>query len=68
VTRSRARIALIKRPINQSIEKHCCRACENHARDDQQKRAQRRKTIRGHDERAESKRERKNCVRKTNQP
>jgi hypothetical protein len=68
MTRSRARIALIERPINQSIEKHCCGAREHHAKHNEQKRAQRRQTICGYDERAQGERERKNCMRKPNQP
>jgi hypothetical protein len=67
VTRSRARIALIKRPINQSIEKHRRGAREYHAHNNEQKRAQGREAIRGHDQRAESKWKCKNCVGKTNQ-
>src|SRR5439155_3789296 len=68
VPRSRARIALIERPINQSIEKHRRRAREYHAHNNQQKRAQGREAIRGHDQRTQRKRQRKDCVRKTNQP
>src|SRR5918996_444860 len=63
-----ARVALIERPINQSIEKHRCGPGQYHADDNQQKRAQGRKTIGGHDQRSESKWKRKNSVGKTNQP
>jgi len=66
MARSGAWVSLIERPINQSVEKHRRGPCENHADDNQQKRAQRWEAIRGHDQRAESKWERKNCVGKAN--
>ena len=68
VSRGRARIALIKRPVNDPVEKHGCRAREYHADDHQQKNSQRWPAVRGHDQRSKSKGERENRMRKTNQP
>src|SRR5256886_12250134 len=65
--RSRAGIALIQRPVNQSIKKHRCGTREHHADDNQNKNSQRRPAVRGHNESPESKWQRKNCVGKTNQ-
>ena len=65
--RSRAGIALIERPVNQSVEEHGCSAREHHADDNQNQNSQRRPAVRGNNERAERKRQRENCVRKTNQ-
>ena len=66
--RSRARIALIQRPVNDSIEKHGGGAREYHADDHQQKNSRRRPAVRRHDQRGKSKGERENRMRKTNQP
>src|SRR6266446_3268510 len=66
--RGRARIALIKRPINEPIEKHRRRARKHHANNHQEQNSPRGPPVRRHDERAESKGQRKNRVRKTNQP
>ena len=66
--RSRARIALIKRPVNDPIEKHGGGAREYHADDHQQKNSRRRPAVRRHDQRSKSKGERENRMRKTNQP
>ena len=65
--RSRAGIALIQRPVNQSVKKHRRGAREHHTDDNQNKNSQRRPAVRGNNERAQRKRKRKNCVRKTNQ-
>src|SRR6476620_9274179 len=68
MARSRSRIALIKRPVNDPVEKHGCRAREYHADDHQQKNSRRRPAVRRHDQRGKSKGERENRMRKTNQP
>src|SRR4029453_9469559 len=65
--RSSARIPLVQRPVNQSIKKHRCGTREHHADDNQNKNSQRRPAIRGNNERAQRKRQCKNCMRKTNQ-
>ncbi len=62
MTRSRARIALIERPVNQSVEKHRCSAREDHADDNQTQDSQRRPAVRSHNERPQSKRQREDCV------
>src|SRR5438874_11371904 len=68
VSRGRARVALIKRPVNEPVEKHGRRAREHHADNHQQKNSQRWPAVRRHDQRSKSKGERENRVRKTNQP
>ncbi len=65
--RSRAGIALVQRPVNESIKKHRCGTREHHAHDNQNQNSQRRPAVCGHNERPESKWQRKNRVRKTNQ-
>src|SRR5262249_53517436 len=66
--RSSTQVSLIERPINQPVEKHRRRPRKYHANDDEEKSPQRRPAIGGDDERAQSKRQRKNRVRKANQP
>ena len=68
VSRGRTRVALIKRPVNDPVEKHGCRAREHHADDHQQKNSRRGPAVRSYDQRSKSKREREDRMRKTNQP
>jgi len=62
-----ARIALIKRPIDESIEEHRRGARTDHANEHQKQCSSRRQAVRGHNKRAKSKWQRKNRVRETNQ-
>src|SRR4029077_10029954 len=66
--RSRARIALIKRPINQAVEKHCGGARAHHADKDEQQDSERRPAIRGDNQCAECERQREDGVRKPDEP
>ena len=67
MARGSARIALIERPIDESIEKHGGSARRNHANENERECSERRQTVRCHDERSERKRQGKNCVRETDQ-
>ncbi|MEY2542194.1 MAG: hypothetical protein QOI22_1796 [Verrucomicrobiota bacterium] len=66
--RSGAWIPLIKRPVNQSVEKHGGRARQNHADKDQKQKAARWSAVCRYDERAERERECKDRMRKANEP
>src|SRR5438874_11572982 len=68
MTRSSTRISLIERPVNQPIEKHRCSAREYHTENNQAHDSQRRPAICRHHQRAQSKRQREDRVRETNQP
>src|SRR5262245_26642500 len=67
VTRGSTWVTLIKRPINEPVEEHRCRARKDHAGDDQQKNSERWPAIGGGDKRAKSKRQRENRVREADQ-
>src|SRR6266567_4483199 len=66
--RGGARIALIKRPINEPVEKHRRGARKHHANNHQEQNSPRGPPVRRDDQCPESKGQRKNCVRKANQP
>src|SRR5947208_3210413 len=68
MTRSCSRIALIERPINEPIEKHRCRAGKYHTNNHQEQNSPRGPAVCCHNQRAKRKRQRKDRVRKTNQP
>jgi hypothetical protein len=68
VPHGRPWIALIKRPINDPVEKHGSGSRKYHADDHEQKNSRRRQPVRRHDERCKSKGKRKNRMRKTNEP
>ena len=68
MSRRGTRVALIKRPINDSIEKHGSRARGYHANDHQRKNSQGWPAVRRHYERCERERKCENRMRETNQP
>ena len=68
MSRSSSRIALIERPIDESIEKHRGGPCADHAGEHEKQCSSRGQAIRRDNERAQGKRQRENCVRETNQP
>lgn len=67
MSRSGAWIALIKRPVNQSIEEHGGRARADHAYEHEEQKAGRWSSVGCNDERTERERECKNRMRKTNE-
>src|SRR4030088_2438465 len=68
MSRSSSRIALIERPIDESIEKHRGGTCADHAGEHEKQCSSRGQAIRRDNEGAQGKRQRKNCVRETNHP
>src|ERR1051326_7221084 len=68
MTRGCSRVMLVERPINEPIEEHRCCAREDHARDHQKGNSQCWPAIRRNNQRAESKWQREDRVRKTNEP
>src|SRR5205085_7841904 len=68
MTRSCSRIALIERPINEPIEKHRCRAGKYHTNNHQEQNSPRGPAVCCHNQRSKRKWQRKDRMRKTNQP
>src|SRR5437879_1757443 len=66
--RNSTRVSLIKRPINEPVEKHRRRARKHHTDDDEEQNSRRWPPVRRHYQCPERKRQRKNRVRKANQP
>jgi len=56
VSRGRARVALIERPINDAIKEHCGRSREDHAKNYEQQNAQRRISVGRNNQRTERER------------
>src|SRR6476660_9732257 len=67
MARSSTRISLVERPVNQPIEQHRRGTGEYHTENNQAHDSQRRPAICRYHQRAQSKRQRKNCMRKTDQ-